>query len=243
MLRAELLFGLLRSFLISLAIQGTTLGRLCRARTRAGAAYRHRLARRGLVHRDAGGEPSVSFGGWGLRELSAVVALQAIGLSAASALLIGLADRFSFIAVIAGTAVFIMLGRDAARRGRSRLSNRLSATPAPDYTAALDWSLPLMAATAVFFQIYIPTGEGQISVNLADPGRHARRGSVWAASFRQGLAGLAYRRIPAFGRGRLGGHPVSVVFAAGCRSAGPTGRSSTRGWAGWCCFVTARPAR
>ena len=30
----------------------------------------------------------ISFGGWGLRELSAVVALQAIGLTSASALLI-----------------------------------------------------------------------------------------------------------------------------------------------------------
>jgi O-antigen ligase len=39
----------------------------------------------------------------------------------------------------------------------------------PDYGAALDWLLPLMAATAVFFQIYIPTGSGRISVNLADP--------------------------------------------------------------------------
>jgi uncharacterized membrane protein YbhN (UPF0104 family) len=56
----------------------------------------------------------VSFGGWGLRELSAVVALQAIGLSAASALLTALLIGFLSLAVIAGTAVFIMLGRDAA---------------------------------------------------------------------------------------------------------------------------------
>ena len=39
----------------------------------------------------------------------------------------------------------------------------------PDYAAALDWLLPLAVATAVFFQIHVPTAGGKLNVNLADP--------------------------------------------------------------------------
>jgi O-antigen ligase len=44
-----------------------------------------------------------------------------------------------------------------------------AASERPDYAAAMDWLLPIAAATAVFFQIHVPTGSGRISVNLADP--------------------------------------------------------------------------
>jgi O-antigen ligase len=167
-LSAELLFGLLRSFLISLAIQVTTLAAYV-ALERALAPHIGivSLAAASCIVMLAASLP-VSFGGWGLRELSAVVALQAIGLSAASALLTALLIGFLSLAVIAGTAVFIMLGRDAPSVAQPA-QQPVRAAPAPDYTAALDWSLPLIAATAVFFQIYIPTGGGPISVNLADP--------------------------------------------------------------------------
>jgi hypothetical protein len=162
---AELFFRLLRSFAISLAIQATTLGAYVALETalapHIGIAS---LAAASCIIMLAASLP-ISFGGWGLRELSAVVALQAIGLSSASALLIALLIGVLSLAVIAGTAIVIMVGwRPAARSGV------VAASPAtPDYTAALDWLLPLMAVTAVFFQIYIPSGNGQISVNLADP--------------------------------------------------------------------------
>jgi O-antigen ligase len=167
-LSAELLFGLLRSFLISLAIQVTTLAAYV-ALERALAPHIGivSLAAASCIVMLAASLP-VSFGGWGLRELSAVVALQAIGLSAASALLTALLIGFLSLAVIAGTAVFIMLGRDTPAAAQPA-QQALPAAATPDYTAALDWSLPLIAATAVFFQIYIPTGGGPISVNLADP--------------------------------------------------------------------------
>ena len=97
----------------------------------------------------------VSFGGWGLRELSAVVALQAIGLSSASALLVAL--LIGFLSLVADRC-----DRD---RHHDRLGSRRRrcrclppAQDSRDYAAALDWLLPLAAATAVFFQIYIPTG-------------------------------------------------------------------------------------
>jgi hypothetical protein len=47
------------------------------------------------------------------------------------------------------------------------LSRKVSASL--DYAAALDWLLPLSAATLVFFQLYLPVRSGQINVNLADP--------------------------------------------------------------------------
>jgi O-antigen ligase len=161
----ELLSRLLRSFAISFAIQATTLAAYV-ALERALAPHIGvtSLAAASCIVMLAASLP-ISFGGWGLRELSAVVALQAIGLSAASALLTALLIGFLSLVVIAGTAVLVMLGRDT--KGASQ--NSVSATPTPDYTSVLDWSLPLVAATAVFFQIYIPAGGSPLSVNLADP--------------------------------------------------------------------------
>jgi hypothetical protein len=161
----ELFFRLLRSFLISLAIQGTTLAAYIALEwalaPQIGIAS---LAAASCIVMLAASLP-ISFGGWGLRELSAVVALQAIGLSSASALLIALLIGFLSLAVIAGMAIVIMAGREPAPHPKATVSN----VAAPDYTATLDWVLPAMAATAVFFQVYIPTGNGLISVNLADP--------------------------------------------------------------------------
>ena len=117
-----------------------------------------------LLHRDVRGEPADSMGGWGLRELSAVVALQLIGLSSASALVIALMIGLMSLAVLAVIALAFMIG-DVEARGAA------IQTPAktPDYAAALDWLLPLAVATAVFFQIHVPTAGGKLNVNLADP--------------------------------------------------------------------------
>src|SRR5690606_14201065 len=41
--------------------------------------------------------------------------------------------------------------------------------PAIDYAAILSIVLPLAAATAVFFQIFVPVHSGLLNVNLADP--------------------------------------------------------------------------
>jgi O-antigen ligase/uncharacterized membrane protein YbhN (UPF0104 family) len=161
----ELFFRLLRCFVISLAIQATTLAAyVALERALAPNIGIASLAAASCIVMLAASLP-VSFGGWGLRELSAVVALQAIGLSSASALVIALLIGFLSFAVIAGMAIVVMLGWEPTAGPRAATSDRA----APDYSAALDWALPLMAATALFFQIYLPTGDGRISVNLADP--------------------------------------------------------------------------
>jgi len=161
----DLFIRLIRSFAISLAIQGTTLAAYV---TLESAVAPHidiaSLAAASCIVMLAASLP-ISFGGWGLRELSAVVALQAIGLSSASALMVALLIGLISLAVTAGMALVAMVGWEPKAQPSSTISDPV----APDYTAALDWLLPLMAATAVFFQIYIPTWNGQISVNLADP--------------------------------------------------------------------------
>lgn len=107
----------------------------------------------------------ISFSGWGVRELSAVLALGAVGVKAPTAIAISVvigAMALGAVIIIAGIATVLTAARgDAAR----------SATEAEDDNVAgvLKWTLPLAAATAVFFQIYIPAGATRLNVNLADP--------------------------------------------------------------------------
>src|SRR6185503_486409 len=106
----ELLLRLLRSLAISLAIQVTTLAAyIALGRALAPHIGMASFAAAACIVMLAASLP-VSFGGWGLRELSAVVALQAIGLSSASALVIALLIGVLSLVVIAGMALVVMLG-------------------------------------------------------------------------------------------------------------------------------------
>ena len=150
--------------LISLTIQLTTLA----AYVVAGRALAPQidiasLAAAATVIMFAASLP-ISLGGWGMREMSAVVALQAIGLSSASALLLALLIGVLSVVVVGVTAVLLMPGG-----GNSAAPRAAAAAAAPDYTLLLDWMVPIAAATAVFFQIYVPAGRGNLNVNLADP--------------------------------------------------------------------------
>jgi hypothetical protein len=109
----------------------------------------------------------ISLAGWGVREVSAVMALGAIGMSPEEALIVALLVGVGSLAVV---AVLSLLTAGTWRR------NKTAAAPEGgqaalklDYAAGLAWLLPLVAATAVFFQVYVPTGTGQLNVNFADP--------------------------------------------------------------------------
>ena len=108
----------------------------------------------------------ISFSGWGVRELSSVLALGAVGVKASAALttsiLIG-AMALGAVVIIAGLAAIL------PRTMKKQIARSASKAEASDIAAALKWALPLAAATAVFFQIYIPTGATNLNVNLADP--------------------------------------------------------------------------
>jgi Lysylphosphatidylglycerol synthase TM region/O-Antigen ligase len=107
----------------------------------------------------------ISLGGWGMREMSAVVALKAVGLSSAAALVVGLLIGALSIAVVAITAAVLLL--PPVRRAPAQAA--AAPKPAIDWATVLDWAVPVAAASAVFFQIFVPTGTGKLNVNLADP--------------------------------------------------------------------------
>jgi len=156
---------LLRSLAISLAIQLATLGAyVAIERTFAPHIDIWSLAAASCVIMLAASLP-ISLGGWGLREVSAVVALQAIGMSSAAALLVALMIGLMSISMVGATALVLELSGSRPMVARARNED----AQAPDYGAILDWALPVLAATAVFIQVHLPTNSGHINVNLADP--------------------------------------------------------------------------
>ena len=106
----------------------------------------------------------ISLAGWGVREMSAVVALGAIGVGAASSLVAAIIIGAGSMFVMAIIAVVSLRG--AVEGSQTQTSAR---TPI-NYAHALAWMLPLAAATFVLFQIYIPMQSNTLlNVNLADP--------------------------------------------------------------------------
>src|SRR3546814_10330282 len=106
----------------------------------------------------------ISIAGWGVREISSVVALSAVGVDPAAALvtsvLIGIGSM-SVVAVLAGLSL-------ASSRQKAA-----SVTAAPrtaiDYAHLLSIAVPLAVAVLIFFQVHIPVGTGSLNVNLAAP--------------------------------------------------------------------------
>ena len=106
----------------------------------------------------------ISLAGWGMREMSAVVGLGAIGVSGHAALT---------TAVIVGIGSFLVVGIIAAISvPGANAKGRVADTPVTqsvDYFRVLAWLLPISAATLVLFQIFVPIRSGLLNVNLADP--------------------------------------------------------------------------
>lgn len=109
----------------------------------------------------------ISFAGWGVRELSAVVVLGLVGIQSGAALLISIIMgtlALVSLLVIAGVAMVMPKRRkvDAATSVAESATNI-------DVVGAVLRSIPLIAASAVFFQIHVPIGKALLNVNLADP--------------------------------------------------------------------------
>lgn len=105
----------------------------------------------------------ISFAGWGVRELSAVVALGAIGLDPAQAVL---------TAVIVGLGSMLAAGICAAITLPATMADRPSfavAIERTDYAAWLALAVPVAVAIAVPFQVYLPISGSIVNANLADP--------------------------------------------------------------------------
>jgi hypothetical protein len=106
----------------------------------------------------------ISLAGWGMREMSAVVGLGAIGVPAHSALTAAVMIGIGSLIVV---AVFAAISLPEFGGGQQPLQSSKAQTV--DYYRVLEWVLPLGAATLVLFQIYVPVQSGLLNVNLADP--------------------------------------------------------------------------
>jgi lysylphosphatidylglycerol synthase-like protein/O-antigen ligase/polysaccharide polymerase Wzy-like membrane protein len=106
----------------------------------------------------------ISLAGWGMREMSAVAGLGAIGVSGHAALT---------TAVIVGLGSLLVVGMIAAVSLPGAYAKKYISNTKPsksvDYYRVLAWVLPLGAATLVLFQIHVPIPSGLINANLADP--------------------------------------------------------------------------
>ncbi len=108
----------------------------------------------------------ISLAGWGVREMSAVVALGAIGVAPQAAFL-------AAVIVGAGSMIAMLAVAGVALPGsilNVAKTEKYAASQHLDYARALVWVVPIAAAILVFFQIYVPIGSGTLlNVNLADP--------------------------------------------------------------------------
>jgi len=106
----------------------------------------------------------ISLAGWGIRELSAIYALGIIGFDREEALVVGVViGTVSLVVMMVLAAVSMIPG--AARKPVSSTSPDIVTDPA----ALLTWCIPVLAATAIFFQVHVPLSASALNVNLADP--------------------------------------------------------------------------
>ena len=105
----------------------------------------------------------ISFAGWGVRELSAVAALGMIGLSA---------DAAFVVAVMIGLLSLIAVGvlsLTALLPQTSTASPFKSEQQKVDYAAFIDTFIAIAVSSAILFQVFLPVGNSEVNVNLADP--------------------------------------------------------------------------
>ena len=108
----------------------------------------------------------ISVGGWGVRELSAVAALGAVGVDSpmalGAALAVGLLSLGVNLAIaFPGLFLFLVPGRKAERETQS-------ASRSTRWNAMLMTGCAALTAVAIFFQVRMESAGGQITVNVAD---------------------------------------------------------------------------
>ncbi len=109
----------------------------------------------------------ISFAGWGIREFSAVLALGAIGMPSESALAVALQIGIMSLGALMLLSAASLVGNKVRENEKTQ---QTASFTRPNFEALLAWSVPLAAATLIFFQVYIPTAQGtKLNVNLADP--------------------------------------------------------------------------
>lgn len=155
----------IRMFGLNLLVQLPMLGAfVITAQAFAPSVSTEKLAAAAAIVMFAANIP-ISLSGWGVRELSSVFALGAIGVpmpdAVVSSVIIGAGSTLVLAILAVGT-----VGTSTSEATQRVVEERQSL----DYGKLLAWALPLTAATLVFFQVYIPVSSGTLlNVNLADP--------------------------------------------------------------------------
>jgi hypothetical protein len=107
----------------------------------------------------------ISFAGWGVRELSAVAALGAVGVPPEAALVSAAAIGVLSLAVIAVLSSTAPLWLPVRRSALAHIEVRSTFNAAE----SLGWTLPLCTALLVFFQVHVPVANGRLNVSFGDP--------------------------------------------------------------------------
>lgn len=107
----------------------------------------------------------ISFAGWGVREMSAVAALGAVGMQPAPAVA---------IAVLIGTLSIVLAGILALSSARatshpSSADEIVRPASRSSHQEILEKILPVFVAVLIFFQVLVPTTSTTLNANLADP--------------------------------------------------------------------------
>ncbi len=108
----------------------------------------------------------ISFGGWGVRELTAAFAFDYVGIGSEAGVTMAVG-----IGILSILALLIHVGATSLVPSASPIPEGRSAPPPAvnhDFLPILAWLLPTLCAALIGFQIKLPMQSGLLTVNLAD---------------------------------------------------------------------------
>ena len=113
----------------------------------------------------------ISWAGWGLREFGAVYAFSAIGVSGEAAVVVAVVVGAVslLIGLAAGGAVVVDAWLRPAVRARAPSDKVSMARALAPSDPILIWTIGILTACLIFFQLRVPTGGSELTVNAADP--------------------------------------------------------------------------
>lgn len=110
----------------------------------------------------------ISWAGWGLREFSAVYALNAVGVPSEAAVVVAI--TVGTVALLVTLTAGVLAWIDGSRRplaGPAAEAAVMRTLPPAD--AMLFWSIGILVSCLIYFQLRVPTSAGDLTLNVADP--------------------------------------------------------------------------
>jgi O-antigen ligase len=142
----------------------------------------------------------ISFGGWGVRELSAAAVLPFAGLTVTQGVVVALLVGVGAL-VVHLPIWFAVSGRDRNAPVSAQVPAERNGTAERTSQTYLSWLavlVPVLASIAILFNLHLPTADGDLNINLADP--LAIVGGMLAAAYWLERGVLPSWRVPALNR-------------------------------------------